>query len=57
VQFDFENDERLRVKIEIKRRGEKERYGKERNQIKENKKYQKRKKTQFSNSKKNSKLN
>ena len=57
MQFDFENDERLRVKIEIKRRGEKERYGKERNQIKENKKYQKRKKTQFSNSKKNSKLN
>ena len=24
MQFDFENDERLRVKIEIERRGEKE---------------------------------
>jgi len=37
VQFHFENDERLTVKIEIERRGEKERYGKQRNQIKEKK--------------------
>jgi len=37
VQSDFENDERLRVKIEKERRGEKERYGRKRNQIKKNK--------------------
>jgi len=38
VHFDFEKDERLRVKIKIERRCEKERYREERNQIKENKK-------------------
>jgi len=47
VQFDFENDKRLRVKIEIERRCEKKKYEKERNQIKENKKYQKREKHNF----------
>jgi len=38
MQFDFENGERLRMKIEIERRCEKERYREERKQIKENKK-------------------
>ena len=47
MQFDFENDKRLRVKIEIERRCEKKKYEKERNQIKENKKYQKREKHNF----------
>jgi len=37
VQFDFENDERLMMKIEIERRCEKERYKEERKQIKEEK--------------------
>jgi len=34
VQFDFKNDERLGMKIDIERRYEKERYKEERKQIK-----------------------
>jgi len=37
LQFDFENDKRLRMKIEKKKRCEKERYREEKKQIKEEK--------------------
>jgi len=35
--FNFENNERLRIKIDIERKCDKERYKKERKQIKEEK--------------------
>jgi len=37
MQFDFENNEKLMVKIEIEKKFEKGRYKEERNQLKENK--------------------
>jgi len=57
VQFDFENNERLRVKIKIERRSKKERYGKEKNQIKETKNKRRGRKRSFQILKDFSKLN